>query len=414
MVDAGVLGAGLVLAGGGVLQSQAVRDSAGVQIVTSTRPLLPEARAWRVDERPLVRIGGSRDAPDDTLYEFLRVMGVSRLSDGRIAVGVQGSHSIRFFDAAGRFVASAGRSGQGPGEFRQILGMAATRGDTLAVTDLGEVEFYDGTGKFIRQGASRRSMGDFGFVYPQGFLGDGSYPGMKSNERTIPPSGLRTTRSPLVRVHEDGARVDTIDIVPYSIEEFDGRQTWGTHVVFSPWASVAAGRGRIYYGFAERYEVREYAESGGLIRLIRRERQSRPVGRAEKRVYIEHTRTARANDPMHPMSPQMKERFEQSLAETRFADRFPEFRTLLPDRSGNLWVERYDWRVELIEPGLASVRTLSAPGVWDVFDPVGRWLCTVSLPARFTPLEVGADYVAGLARAEDDVEEVRLYRLRKP
>jgi hypothetical protein len=57
---------------------------------------------------------------------------------------------------------------------------------------------------------------------------------------------------------------------------------------------------------------------------------------------------------------------------------------------------------------------MTVPSIWDVLDPNGRWLCTVSLPARFTPVEIGSDYVAGLARDEDDVEQVRVYRLIKP
>jgi len=38
----------------------------------------------------------------------------------------------------------------------------------------------------------------------------------------------------------------------------------------------------------------------------------------------------------------------------------------------------------------------------------------VELPSRFTPSEIGVDYVAGMARDEDDVERVEVYRLRKP
>jgi hypothetical protein len=57
---------------------------------------------------------------------------------------------------------------------------------------------------------------------------------------------------------------------------------------------------------------------------------------------------------------------------------------------------------------------MSVRSTWDVLDPEGRWLCTVQLPARFTPLEIGSNYVAGLARDGDEVEQVRVYRLLKP
>jgi hypothetical protein len=132
-------------------------------VVENVRPVLAPARAWRVDPSPTITIGANAtDA--DTLNELLLVMGVTRLSDGRFAVGVQASSTVRFYDARGRFVGSAGRRGQGPGEFRQVMGVSLIRGDTLIVTDLGEVEIFSSGGTFVGQGASR-SRGDR-FVYP--------------------------------------------------------------------------------------------------------------------------------------------------------------------------------------------------------------------------------------------------------
>ena len=52
---------------------------------------------------------------------------------------------------------------------------------------------------------------------------------------------------------------------------------------------------------------------------------------------------------------------------------------------------------------------LSAARAWRI-----DRITTVDLPARFTPVEIGADYVAGLARDEDEIEQLRVYRLRKP
>ena len=57
---------------------------------------------------------------------------------------------------------------------------------------------------------------------------------------------------------------------------------------------------------------------------------------------------------------------------------------------------------------------MSVPTGWRVFDRTGRWSGTVTMPARFNPMDIGSDYVLGLWRDEDDVEHVRLYRLMKP
>jgi len=48
-----------------------------------------------------------------------------------------------------------------------------------------------------------------------------------------------------------------------------------------------------------------------------------------------------------------------------------------------------------------------------VFDREGVFVARVHMPPRLNILEVGDDYVLGLARDDIDVEHVRLYRLEK-
>ncbi|HEX6316059.1 MAG TPA: hypothetical protein VFZ73_14410, partial [Gemmatimonadaceae bacterium] len=218
----------------GVSPAQAVRDSAGVQIVENRTAGLGASRAWRISPQPLMTIGGQQ-ADTDTLGELNLVMGITRLRDGRFAVGVQASHAVRFYDARGRFLSSAGRRGQGPGEFRQIMGVWSTRGDTLVVLDQGELEIFTGDGKFVTQGASR-ARGDR-FVYPSAVLSDGSYLGIAyDNVRTPPPAGRVRSSRPVVHVSRDGERVDTVGTFLSAEEVFDGRNTWGSRVAFSGYA----------------------------------------------------------------------------------------------------------------------------------------------------------------------------------
>lgn len=48
-----------------------------------------------------------------------------------------------------------------------------------------------------------------------------------------------------------------------------------------------------------------------------------------------------------------------------------------------------------------------------MFDPQGRWLGQVKTPARFLVFDIGADYIAGKAIDDLDVEHVRVYALNK-
>jgi hypothetical protein len=114
------------------------------------------------------------------------------------------------------------------------------------------------------------------------------------------------------------------------------------------------------------------------------------------------------------MPPAMKARFAQLLERAVFAERLPSFGAMIVDKAGNLWIQRYDYHSVFRTPGPVRTQTMTVPSRWDVIDTQGRWLTTVDLPARFTPVEIGADYVAGLARDEDEIEQVRVYRLRKP
>jgi hypothetical protein len=79
----------------------------------------------------------------------------------------------------------------------------------------------------------------------------------------------------------------------------------------------------------------------------------------------------------------------------------PAFQNLEADPAGDLWA-----------------RTYSAPGpgerIWSVFGPDGRWLGNVAFPDRFSPLEIGPDYVLGRWADPLDVEHVQVRSLVKP
>ena len=391
-------------------QSQAVRDSSGIQIVESRAPMIPAPRAWRIETPPMVAIGG-KPADADTISELLLVMGITRLSDGRFAVGVQASAAVRFYDTRGKYLGFAGRRGQGPGEFRQIMGVWATRGDTLIVLDNGELEIFTGTGKFVSQGASR-SRGDR-FVYPSSILNDGSYLGIQYDNYATPPAGRTRVRVPIVHVSRDGARVDTVGTWLDAEQVFDGRERWGQRVAFSAAAVVEGDDTRFFVSSPLKTEIAEFTISGKEIRLIRLPERAAKTPNDAIKAYREWQQAMPGEDG-RPMSPAMKARVAQMLERTVFAERLPSFGSMILDQTGNLWVQRFDYRSVFFTPGPVRTQTMSVPSTWDVINRSGRWETTVELPARFTPVEIGPDYVAGLARDEDEIEQVRVYRLQKP
>ncbi|NIQ57254.1 MAG: hypothetical protein GWN71_28870, partial [Gammaproteobacteria bacterium] len=81
-----------------------IRDSADVRIVEN--PATAEAGAWHLTDSPRVEIGGLEDDPNQQVYQ---VWDAVRLTDDRIVVVNGGTHELRFYDASGRFMQSAGR-----------------------------------------------------------------------------------------------------------------------------------------------------------------------------------------------------------------------------------------------------------------------------------------------------------------
>jgi hypothetical protein len=49
-----------------------------------------------------------------------------------------------------------------------------------------------------------------------------------------------------------------------------------------------------------------------------------------------------------------------------------------------------------------------------VFDPNGRWIARAEGPARFTPFQIGRDWVLGRYTDGEGVEHVQLHRLATP
>ena len=124
----------------------AVRDSAGVQIVST---MLPESNDWLVDSIPFVDIGtlDGADGQDLSLPWASR-----RLRDGRVAISNANSNELRFYGPDGRFIRAVGGSGEGPGEFGLIASISVTRDGRLVVADATQprLNIFQSNGEFVR------------------------------------------------------------------------------------------------------------------------------------------------------------------------------------------------------------------------------------------------------------------------
>jgi hypothetical protein len=110
--------------------------------------------AWSVRPDPVVDIGADQNDPAQQLDNVVKV---ARLSDGHIVVANVTEPPLRWFNASGKMVHSAGRAGEGPGEFPRtgegqpgpgrvwILG-----GDSLLVSQTASLQVFDPVGRYVR------------------------------------------------------------------------------------------------------------------------------------------------------------------------------------------------------------------------------------------------------------------------
>ena len=358
-----------------------VRDSAGIRIVENRGPAWREGRGWRVVREPSLTIG-VLEGPDE--YQLFRARSAIRLDDGRIVVANAGSSELRFYDAHGRFLTSVGGEGEGPGEFRYMGAIWRVLGDSMVVYDYTNGMRFS---VFDRNGRLGRSFQieapGSPFALPEDLIWGTTVVSMSAIRVGERVDGLRRD-SALYRTHSlSGTVLDTLGRFPGDevfAQSMGEDNVLAMSVPFGRRAQSTAAGDYWYFGASDRYEIHGFDRSGELKRLIRRD----VVNRAVTQDLVEQLR-GRASGPMRRDIP---------IPET-----MPAHGRFLGDPDGNLWVQEY--RVE------------GEPERWAVFDANGRFLGIVEFPAPGRVTEIGIDYVLGVWTDDLDVEQVRLYALRK-
>jgi hypothetical protein len=382
--------------GGDAAESTAtVRDSAGIQIVENRDGQWREGEGWRLSDEPVLRIGVTEG---EAAYQLDGVTAALRLGDGRIAVANGGSREIRFYDARGTHLLSSGRQGGGPGEFQSIFALRRLPGDSLLVYDLSgfRLSWIDPAGRFVRSAP----LAPTGTVPPRFVdrLADGSLllsaPARRSSGGP-PPSGMHRDTLQWLRMQPGGA-VDSLLLTPggeshYTVSQAGGQTSFSVLTLpFMRGVMTAAAGDRYWQGTTDAYEVVLRRADGTPERIVRRAVPPVPV----KGAYLDSL-----------LRVQTSESGAESVKgwdAVPLPDALPAFQRLLVDDGGALWVQRVAWPGAGVQPE------------WDVFDARGRMLGTVRMPPRFRATHVGADFVLGVGRDENDVQQVRMYRLEKP
>ncbi len=387
------------------------RDSGGVRIVESGAPAWQPGEGWRIDSTPEFSIGTADGSAE---YQLSAVRGVVRLRNGRIIVANAGSSEIRAYDAAGRFLWSSGRRGQGPGDFVNIGILSRYRGDSVLVFDLGRAmrstySVIGPDGRFARQWTAEApddSTHYLGFVgaWPDGTLA------LRSRAPVGPADPPRVTRadSRLYRYDPAGRVVARLGAFPGD-EWYQGS---GYAIRTLPWGRTtyyATGDSGIYVGTNDRFEIRHLRTDGTVDRVIRRAVAVRPVTADE--VVTERTRLKTAQQAMRDsffrgMPDSIRRRIdadEDAMFDViPFPASYPAYDGLLADDAGTLWVGAFDAHADAD----GTVRR------WSIFRRDGRWLGDVTLPPHFALYGADSARVLGVQTDDLGVPFVRAFRIR--
>ncbi len=370
-------------------EAMVTSDSAGIRIVESAfdQPAWRRTGIWELSATPRLQLGNRLGDPDQQLF---RVRHARRLPDGRIVVANTGLGDVRIFDDTGMLVTTLSMPMIDDDPIAPIQVHELPGDSVLVIGGDRSLSVFGPDG-----GLARRSQladpgdGLAGDPRPTGRFDDGTllFRANLPDDPEATGTGRRSIR--LFRYARDGQLLEPYGDFEDQALLFADRGAW----IFGPSAQHAIADSTVWYGTAERFEIREMGREGGTIRVFRLDRPAVMVTQSDISTY-----TSAAS---REMSGQMAA-IDSTLQASVFADTFPAYDRILVDDQDNVWVRNYQWF------------DIGSGYAWTVFDSTGRYLGQVRTPSLLEIYQIGPDFVLGRMATNTGREAVYVYRLIKP
>lgn len=322
-----------------------------------------DTAGWSMSSVPKVRIGAAAGAAD---YELSKVFGGLITLDGGVVVGNSGTSEIRRYDRTGRYLATSGRQGSGPGEFRSISWMGPYRGDSIVVYDMRSQRFsvLGPGGEFSRVLSPGTTAGP---VRPLGIFSDGAI--LLAVEKAYDPrtqSGRTRDAVSLYTLSPDG-------VVSARIGTYPGSE-WLLYGAVSSYRSTRLPFGRT--GMFAVWSDRIVRASSDSARLEVQDRAGKRLAAIDLAVRERRLTRAEIDDGTETAIPDRRDR---EVIERELRRHPPEWAPLITElragRDGNLWIRTYPAR------NGALVK-------WLIVSPAGERIGSAMLPADWRPLDI--------------------------
>ncbi len=377
----------------------AVSDSSGVHIVTSRAAAWTPGTEWKVGGQPTLQIGGGIT---DTSELVGPVIGAFRLSDGRVVVADQGTHSLRWFSSDGKPLQTSGREGDGPGEFRAMLSLLEI-GDSIAVYDgmQQRLSIFDANGTFARMlnitSGDELPLG----LQPIGRLSTGQWIAKASTNYSMGvASGPARDSTWIWSLKPDGTAgtlltsLNGSDVLIASNSQF-------LQVMPAPFGRTTTIRlhdGKLWVGTGDSYRIDELDLQGRVITSVRLDRRPAMLEPERGKATVDSLKQGRRGGPLAQM---IGRAYDEALEKVALPEFEPPYSTFRIADDSTLWVEHF------------VTRQHTGATEWDVFLPDGHWQGTITLPPGFTPTQIARDEILGVWKDPDGVDHVVAYPLER-
>jgi hypothetical protein len=364
----------------------------------------PEPVDFRLEE--VLRLGVLEGAEEEM---FGGVSAATAGSDGSLFVLDRQVPVVRRFGPEGTFQGNVGREGEGPGEYRNPMGLQPLPDGGIALWDPGNarLSFFEADGTF-REGFRVPSTLTTGRALATDTLGRFYVRTMDIPEGWRPSGPSDSPPLAWIRVSPSGEVVDTIPIPP---EEPDRR----FYIVQTPDGTLRPFDTRTVRGLGP----------GGEVLRARNDRYVILRGGPDG----PDTLVTRDHDPV-PLEGDERARWEAFQAYLEGRDTAggtyaplprvkPALQDLFTDRGGRIWVRPHveARRIELStppeerDPGAAPPLDFREMPVFHLFAHDGTFLGTLELPRKAVVLDASGDDLLLLERGELDEPYVVRYRL---
>lgn len=367
------------------------RDTVGDTVVVRT----VAGSAWGDSVRLVEELRvGELDGSDEYTFGEIRELVVGR--DGTMYVYDAAVKALRAYDSTGVYRRTIGGGGAGPGEYRDVVGLAFLTDGRLLLRDprLGRIVSYTAAGD--PRGA---------WPFPGGlYVGDAITTDTAGRVYSKILTGAIRSGEPwplgYLRMDSTGAVVDTVHAPRWPEETgnttfYDPASLWTWHP-----------HGYLVAAFGSRYAVELRRPGEPVLRIERANQPLISVAAAERAELTQ-------------MDVDRRRRSGQAGrgAERAVPGEKPFIRALAVGGDGRIWVRPYMESVEREEPVDTALPLSDRPRrwteaiAWDVFEPDGTFLGRIALPPRATVMAMRGDLVWGTVRDDNDVPYIVRWRI---